>query len=842
MNKNFGEKCIDLFDRIILGHPLLVIILFLIFIGYFSYHARDFRIDASAETLLNENNKELQYWRKISQRFGTKDFILITYKPYHKDLFSPEILKEIGRLQSELKKIKDVENVISILDVPLIETAQKMKIKDFLNNIPTLQTKGININLAKQEFKTSPLYKNLIVSSDLKATALQVIFKSHPEYQKLVQEKDALVNKLHTVGLTEKEKKRYEKLKKLVRKYLDKMNDQRHKDILQIRSIVKKYKKDAQIILGGVPLIADDLILFIKNDLKVFGLGVFFFMLITLSFTFKKIRWVVLPMLCCGFGVIVMMGILGIFDWQVTVISSNFVSLQLILTMAIAIHLIVRYEEFHSTDPNMPNRLLIKNTIKDKFIPCLYTTLTTIAGFSSLLLCNLKPVRTFGWMMSTGLMVSLLLTFIFFPAQVMLLKKATPMTKRKSHTALTGFFAKFVDNNEKVIISICVGIIILSAIGISRLKVENSFIDYFKHSTEIYKGLKFIDQNLGGTTPFDVIIKFPENKKQNNTKTIDPTSSDSDTNALFEEFNEPQENNPAYWFTYDKMEKIKEVHNYLASLPHVGKVLSLATFLKIAENLNGGKPLDNFELALLYKKLPKKFKDMVIKPYVSIKYNEAHFSARVKDSDKTLRRNELLKKINYDLQHKLKIKKKDFHVTGILVIYNNILQSLFKSQILTLGFTAILIFIMFLILLRSWKISLLAIFPNVFPVLFILGFMGWVNIHLDMMTITIAAISMGIAVDNTIHYIHRFEQEFKKTGSYRESMYNCANSIAYAMVYTTAVITVGFSILVFSNFIPTIYFGLLTGLTMLIALFGDIALLPSMIITIKPFGKEKEGV
>ncbi len=832
--KKFFNKGIELFDKYILGHPIITVICFLSFIAFFAYHSREFRIDASSETLLNENNKELDYYRKISKRYESKDFMVITYKPYHKPLFSPTVLADIKKLRDELKKIKSVDSVVTVLDVPLIETNYKLHSDNPSKEIPTLETPGIDLDKAKNEFKINPLYKNLLVSPNLDATALQVVFKPNPKHERLLKERSKLYNKLKTAGLSKAEKSEYKKLKMEIRKTVDNINDLRHENITKIRLIIKKYQKNAKLILGGVPLIADDLILFIKNDLKVFGVGVFIFMLITLSLSFRKARWVIFPMLACAFSVIVMMGILGIFDWEVTVISSNFISLQLILTMAIAIHLIVRYEEFHAQDRTISNRELIKNSIKDKFIPCLYTTLTTIAGFSSLLLCPLKPVRTFGWMMSVGLIVSLLLTFIFFPAQLMLMKKSTPLKKEKSKFSVLPLISKLIDGNEKAILLVSIIIILTGIIGFSKLKVENSFIDYFKHTTEIYRGLKFIDQNLGGTTPFDVILNF--GKEDNNIKKVKNGSENSDD--IFEEFNEPEDDKPEYWFTYDKVELIKKVHKYLETLPHMGKILSLETIMQIAEKLNNNRPLDNFELAVFYKELPQKTKQAIISPYVSIKNNEARISGRIKDSDKNLRRNELLKKMQYDFLHKLGLKKNMFHITGILVLYNNILQSLFESQILTLGFTALLLMLMFLILFRSWKIALITILPNVLPVLFVLGFMGWVNIHLDMMTITIAAISMGIAVDDAIHYVHRFEQEFKCNGNYRKTLYICGDTIAYAMFYTTLVITAGFSILVFSNFIPTIYFGLLTGLAMVMALVSNLCLLPAMILIFKPFGKE----
>ncbi len=843
MKKSFING-IDLFDRIVLGHPLVTIICFLSLIAFFGYHAREFKIDASSKTLLNENDKDLLYWRTICKRYETKDFIVITYKPYHKDLFSPHVLSNIAHLRNEIKsKIGSAENVISLLDVPLIETAKKMNIKDLINNIPTLESPNIDIQLAKEEFKNSPLYKNLLVSPDLDATAMEIILKPDASYEKLVDKRDELVKKKYSSGLNKEEKLEYKRLNKEIREYLDKIKEIRHKDIQTIRAIVKKYSNDAQIILGGLPIIADDLVRFIKNDLKIFGIGVFLFMVFTLGITFKKIRWVVLPMLCCGFSVLVMMGILGMFDWEVTVISSNFISLQLILTMAIAIHLIVRYEEFYSEAPLISNRELLRNTIQDKFTPCLYTTLTTIAGFSSLLLCNIKPVRTFGWMMSAGLVVSLLLTFIFFPAEVMLLKRLSPMPKKRSRFGITKMFAGLVDGRERSIILIGIMVLIISIAGISKIEVENCFIDYFKHTTEIYKGLKFIDQKLGGTTPLDVVIEFkePRDKKTLNTLEDQPHDNEDDVFDEFDEFDEFEKpvNKAQYWFTYDKIELIEKVHDYLDSLPQIGKVLSLATMIKIVKRLNKGKPLDNFELALLYTKLPEKFKEMIIKPFVSIEDNEAHFIARIIDSNKSLRRNALLKRIRHDLPHKIGLKKDQFHLAGVLVLYNNTLQSLFRSQILTLGFTAMLLMLMFLILFRSPKIAMMAIFPNILPVIFILGFMGWVGIHLDVMTITIASISMGIAVDDTIHYIHRFGQEFKIHKNYQKTMHKCHETIGNAMFYTTLVITVGFSILIFSNFIPTIYFGILTGVAMIVALIADLALLPALIIKIKPFGPEE---
>jgi predicted RND superfamily exporter protein len=571
------------------------------------------------------------------------------------------------------------------------------------------------------------------------------------------------------------------------------------------------YRQDAQLFLGGISIITDDLIRFIKKDLRVFGIGVAFFLVVTLSIIFGKKRWIILPMLCCVFSAISMMGLLGMFGWKVTVISSNFISLQLIITMAITIHLIVRYRDLLRNNPEAEQRQLILDTVRLMLTPCLYAALTTIAGFGSLLLSDILPVRTFGWMMSAGIMVSLMITFLLFPAGLMLLRKGTGKFRRKARFSLTAFFARFTEAHGTVILLISGIIFILSIIGVSRLVVENSFINYFKDTTEIYQGLKVIDEKLGGTTPLDVIVEIDETAASAAMLTAKTEAASDKEFDQFEEFEE-KANDEKYWFTSDKMALATKIHDYLDGLPETGKVLSLATMLKIAAKLNNGKPLDNFQLALVYSELPQKFKRTILQPYVSPKHNQLRYSIRVKDSEPALRRDALLIKIRHDLVNNLGLNEKQVHLTGLLVLYNNMLQSLFESQILTLGVVVVALIGMFLILFRSWKIALIAIAPNLLAIGVVLGVMGWLNIPLDMMTITIAAISIGIAVDNTIHYIYRFRFEFQIEGNYTQTVHHCHGSIGLAMYYTSLTIIIGFSILALSNFIPSIYFGLLTGL------------------------------
>ncbi len=824
------------YNKLILKRPGVVILCILAVVFFLGYHAKDFKLDASAETLLLETDEDLRYSRIIKSRYGGYDYLVMTYSP-KEDLFSDKSLADLIRLRDELRQLRSVSSVVSILDAPLLESPP-VPVKELIDHIQTLESPTVDRKLAKLEFKNSPLYQNLLISPDLKTTALQINFWTDKVYQDLIVRRDRLLAKQINEPLFPSEIARLKKITEKLQKSRDENKKVRHLDIAKIREIMDGHRKDAQLFLGGISMIADDLISFIKNDLKVFGIGVLFFLIVTLGIIFQNKRWVILPILCCAFSVIAMMGLLGMFGWQVTVISSNFISLQLIITMAITIHLIIRYRGLALANPGADHRELIADTVRFMVTPCLFAALTTIAGFGSLLLCNILPVRTFGWMMIAGIAVSLLMTFLLFPSGLMLLRKKAPRVRKKSRYSLTGFMAALTENHGTAILVLAGAFFVASAIGISRLVVENSFIDYFKDSTEIYQGMKVIDQNLGGTTPLDVVVEIEATGSAAPAK---GTDGDVKADQEFEEFGEfdKKEKSEKYWFTADKMARVTRIHNYLESLPETGKVLSLGTMLAIAQKLNDGKPLDNFQLALLYGELPERFRDLILNPYVSVKQSELRFSIRVKDSEKSLKRDALLKKIRHGLVHELGLNDDNVHLTGLLVLYNNMLQSLFESQILTLGVVLLALMGMFLILFKSLKVALIALAPNLLAISTVLGFMGWVGIPLDMMTITIAAISIGMAVDNSIHYIYRFKSEFKINQDYTQTMHHCHGSIGYAMYYTSVTIIMGFSILALSNFLPTIYFGLLTGLAMLIALLAALTLLPQLLIVFKPFGPEK---
>ena len=821
----------------VLDRPIFTIIFLSLVIAMLAYQSRNFRIDASTETLLLENDQDLRYAREIYKRYGIQDFLLIAFTPKSGDLLDQANLDTVAELRDSLGQLETVESVLTILDVPLLESPP-ISFKELLKNeIPYLESPEVDKNLATKELSGSPFYRDLLVSRDATTTAIIVNLKIDPDYRELTSARNELLNKKLDGALSPSEAEEYARLVDEIRTRQVLLNEQQHANIEAVRAIIDGHRASGQLYLGGVSMIADDMITYIKNDLRIFGLGVFLMLVLMLGLFFRSKRWIVLPMLCCFLSVVAMLGVLGTFGWDVTVISSNFISLQLIITLAISVHLIVRFREYQLLLPDADHRTLLSKTIQSKFIPCLFAVLTTIAGFTSLMLSNIKPVIHFGWMMSIGILISLALTFVLFPAAAMLLKKPDPPSQgRLINFSLTAFLGRLTETYGTAILMVTALFTVVTIVGVSKLRVENSFIDYFKESTEIYQGMKIIDQKLGGTTPLDVIVQFETfEEEESEDEEFDEFPIEDD--FLSDSIGGASDDDPGkYWFMDHRLEIIEQVHDYLENRPEIGKVLSLGTLLKIGRQLNSGKSLDSIDMALLYSKLPEDYEELLLSPYVSFEENEVRFTVRIIDSLDGLQRNLLLQEVEHDLVHELGLEESRVHLAGAMVLYNNMLQSLFTSQIMTLGVVALALLIMFLFLFRSLKIALIALFPNLLSAGAVLGVMGWLDIPLDMMTITIAAISIGIAVDNTIHYIHRFREEIDRDGDYYGSLHRAHNSVGYAMYYTSMIIIVGFSILILSNFWPTIYFGLFTGLAMLIALVASLTLLPQLLVWIKPFG------
>jgi uncharacterized protein len=940
-----SERLLGIYEKLILRRPVVVILAVTLIAVVMAFGLVGLKLDASLDSLTLENDNALADYRESMQRFGSSDFLVVTYKPHKGDLFDDGNLNTLKEINHELRGIEGIGEVTSILDVPLLYSP-KIKVEALKEAPRTLLQSDVDRDLVRQEFLTSPVYRDLVLSPDAQTTIILVEMILDKKYQELVKQRDILRIKRDTEGLSSEEAA---ELKTVSQNFLDYRTVRAAKEKIRVAEIREKmapFKDDAEIFLGGLSMITADMVDFIKSDLNVFGAGIVLFIIITLAIIFRELRWVMLPLATCVLCVELILGYLGWVDWRMTVVSSNFVSLLLIITLALTIHLIVRYRELYRQFPNKEQLELVRDTVKSMARPCFYTMLTTVVAFSSLVLSDIRPVIDFGWMMTIGLVLSLVVAFVIIPAGMMICGKGKKNggvsiddeTSDKHHDAsgVTLCFSRFTENHGGLVLGLSLTAAIVSAWGISRLQVENHFIEYFHSDTEIYQGLLLIDNELGGTIPLDIIIDAPpqiddgslsyedimgeedeeadeevpadmdpygdpfagmyadsdegeavDAGEEEGAAEVDPygdpfagmyedsdegevvdAGSDEDESAaadpygdpfagMYEDSDEPEGNVTAesaiddeaffedesedfeviedsYWLTRAGIEDLEKLHAYLETLPEVGKVSSLVTIADVYSELVGHK-ISDLELGLMSLLMSQKNADFLLWPYVDERQNQSRITMRIKDSMSDLDRSELLEKIHRFAIDEAGFEEEQVHFTGLMVLYNNMLQSLFRSQIMTMGMVFLCIMGMFMVLFRSLSVSVIAILPNLLAAGVVLGVMGIAGIPLDMMTITIAAITVGIGVDHDIHYITRFKKEFAIDHDYIASMHRAHASIGRALFYTAVTIIVGFSILTLSNFIPSVYFGLLTALAMFSALLASMTLLPKLILVFKPF-------
>ncbi len=818
----------DFYRRWVIDRPWPIIVLLVLSIGYFGWNAKEFRLDASADSLLLEDDQDLKVFRELSERYQSSGFLVVALTP-RDTLFSRSTLDGVDQLAQELAEIDGIDSVNSLLDVPLLAQGEG-SLTELASGYRTLRDTDVDLPKAQEELVGSPIFSELVISADGAVTALRLNVRPAPEFEKLQSERRRLSMAMREGDSSAATAARFRQVSTAYQQVKDQTDRANHEMILNIRKTLEAHQALGRLMLGGVTMIADDMITFIKSDLVNFGAGVLVFLIVMLAVIFRSIRWVILPLASCVYAGITMIGLLGVAGWQVTVISSNFISLMLILTMSMTVHLIVRYRQFASDHHDWSHGECLSATMAKMVWPCLYTALTTILAFGSLVLSSIKPVIDFGWMMSLGLVVTFLTSFLFFPAIASVLgTPRRPSLQAAPGTRMTGWLSRISAERGAWVISISLVAAALGGVGISRLEVENSFINYFGKDTEIYQGLELIDRKLGGTTPLDVLIKF---ESQNEVPSTAEASGDSELDLLL---GTVSEGDPVdYWFTPEKIKTVSDAHDFLASRYGVGQVLSLASLIRVGESVTR-ESFDSFQLAVLYKRMPEDLKQALLTPYVSIDTNEVRLTARVKDSLPDLRRADLLREISAGLEQELGLSPERVQISGLVVLYNNMLQSLFESQILSLGVVMLGIAAMLLVLFRSLKLAIIGIVPNLLAAAVILGVMGWTKIPLDMMTITIASITLGIAVDNSIHYLYRFRSELPRLQDYVSTLHYCHANIGRAIFYTAITIIVGFSILVLSNFLPTIFFGLLTALGMAIALLASLTLLPRLILITRPF-------
>lgn len=811
--------------RLTLGRPWLVAVVVALLLAGAAYQAQHFRLDASSDSLVIEGDEDMRYYSEIVARYGSQDFLIVTYTPAERDLFADATLQQIKSLRDDLGAFDFTSDVLSILDVPLIDSPRQT-LSDIQDGTLTLLDEEVNRDQAREEFRTSPLYENLLMNDEADTTALLVTLERDEKLAELTEQRDELRLERSESGLSDEQAAELERLEQAHTERSRQLQAELQESIATVRSTLDSYRDDATIHLGGVPMITADMIEFVRSDIRTFGIAVGLFIVALLAVAFGRVRWVVVPSAICAIVALFMVGFLGFMRWPVTVVSSNFISLILIITLSLIVHLVVRHRELHRERPEASQSELLRATIGSKFKPSLYTAITTVVAFAALMFADIRPVIDFGLMMAWAVGFAFVFAFVLFPVMLAPTRPGpVPKTRSDVTAFITRTFADIVERRKWLIWVVFTGIIVLVGVGLSRLTVENRFIDYFHESTEIHQGMELIDRELGGTTPLDIILDAPQEEAA------------EEGDDEWDDFGISETEGPTsgYWFNEILMEEVGAIHDWVESFDETGKVLSVATTHEMITHLNEGEPPDTVRMAVIYKRLPAELREILYDPYMSDDGDQLRIAARIIDSDPELRRDQLLKDIRSGLPENFNLEPEQVNLTGLLVLYNNVMQSLWTSQFVTMGVVFAVIMLMFGTLFRSLKMALIGPLPTLISAMAIPGLMGLLGIPLDIMTITIAAITIGIGVHDTIHYTDRFYNEIREHGDYDRALQRSHTNVGRAMFYTTVIVTLGFSILVLSNFIPTIYFGLLTGAAMVFALISNLTLLALLIRWLRPF-------
>lgn len=829
MNKS--DKIKQKLARMLVSAPKLSLALALILCAFLCAFAPKLAIDASTQTLLLENDKDLELWRDITKRYKIPNTLVIAYTP-NSDLLSESSISTLEALSKDLAQIKGVKSVFSMLDAPLL-LSSGLKFSDLLGTIPTLKDSNASKEAIKAEFLSSPFYKNSLVSSDFKTTALLLTLEPNSRYNEFIASITALENTLKTAENNATAKTLLKEQRATFKAYRDELRIAEHEQIAQIRQVIAKYNQNSQsripyqasssqLFLGGINMIADDMIAFVRSDLATYGLATLLLCSLCLFVYYLQLRYVFLAIFICLVCVGVASGLFGLLGFEITVISSNYIALQLIITLSVVIHLINSYREFFRKKSSFSQKAIVYLALKERMSPCFFAIFTTIIGFISLVFSDIRPIISLGVMMSASISLSLILSFWLFGSIMSLLSKKSVNTAFERYFSLTTLCAKIALNlrARKVVFAISALGLCVGLWGISKLSVENSFIGYFKENTDIYKGMELIDNKLGGTVPLDIIISFKKDKKEPRNSSLDDEFADEFASS----------DAAQYWFNERRMSVLKSVNEYLKNKEFIGSVSSLADLLEVGKELNEGRELDALALALIYSSLSGERRELILTPFVSIENDELHLSVRTLDSDPRLKRAEFLRTLQSEL-NELVGKDADVKISGAMKLYTNMLSSLFSSQINSLGFVLLAFFATFWLIFASLRLAIIAICINILPLICVLGAMGLAGLSLDIMSITIGSISLGIGVDSAIHYIYRYKRELAHFKDSKKAIIASHASIGYALYYTSFAVFIGFGVMISSNFWPTIYFGALTDLVMFFMLASSLILLPSLLLS-----------
>lgn len=555
--------------------------------------------------------------------------------------------------------------------------------------------------------------------------------------------------------------------------------------------------------LAGVPLVYTYIMERVAHDLQVFGIAAAVLFSLGLLVIYRKIRYVILPLVTSLLPVVAILGYMAIAGVPFTVITSNLPLLLFVIALPYTIYLIERYLERRHLHPQEDGGEAIVRAAQSIWLPCVFSTLTTMAGFAAFTTSGIVPVKMFGILMTAGSLLSLLLVFLFLPSALQPWRPVPPPSPSSSAATGTGGFgrlsagfARLALTRPRTIIALSTLVLAVSIAGTFRLTAENKFTSYFWPSSDVYQGLEFIDQNLGGTSTLEIYLRSGK---------------------------------VGHFKSAEGIASVAAVEQYFHAVPEVGSLRSLPALIREARKTFRPEWFpamqDGALVSLVQGMAPELFQDIM-----SPDGRTASLQVRFKETAPTLNRRQIIEGLEAHLAS-LKdssLQGLEIETTGIFVLYANMLNSLIDSQRDTLGFVVGSIYLMLLLLFRKFRLALVVLVPQALPAVTMLGVMGWGGIPLDLVTVMIAAIALGVGVDSAIQYTMRYREEIALDGDPRAALSRTHATVGRAIWVATSIIVLGFAVLVTSDFFPSVWFGLLTGLAMLMSQFSALLTLPSL--------------
>ena len=787
------------FQLVLTRGRIPILVGFLAAAGAAAWLLRDFAVEAGTDVLLDQADKDLAYYNQTRADWETDEYVMVCARR-NEGWFTPDSLALLSDMVRTAKSLPHAKKLLTIGQVPLLRNQPPsvvgLPLPLYLLNDQGVLNPKANLEKAREELLGHTHALGNLISADTKDLSL-LVYLDVPE---AVSRLEPEWNRLLGSPRTDESSRRIEEIRAPYAAAIQETNLRRTALVAALRDAAGRWrpKVDGPVRLAGLPIINVVLREHIKADISTFGVVSLTVFTLTFFLVYRRFRWVGYPIVSCVIPVLLMLGLMVLFGKKMTVITSNMPVLLFVLTLPYTVYFIERYLERRSLHPSEDPVETTARAPQEIWSPCLFSVLATMAGTAAHIPSGIIPVRTFGIMMTIGMAFSLGVVMLFLPATVVTLpgvtgRAAGPTSEPRGPLRL---LLALVLRAPALVVLFSLAVFGVSVWGMTKIKVETKFIDYFHQKSEIYQGLDYIDNQMGGTTPFEVILTSPT---------------------------------PGFFKTAEGLAALEGVGKFFASVPETGNLRSIKTL--VDEVRKGYRARDPQILGLL-----TGFAKDQVKEFCNADFTKSRILVRMKETAPTLNRKAILGRLtaHLDSLKDKELKGVEARPTGVFLLYANMLDTYWPNTKKTFFLATAAIWLMLMLLFRSPIMAALVILPEVLPVFLVLGVMGFTGIALDMVTVIIASVALGIGIDAAIQYAVRFRRELEAAnGDLELAIRRSHATIGRAILIATSIVFAGFAMLCFSQFVPTIYFGLFTGLAILMGLFASLTTLPASFLLLK---------